>query len=237
MLLATLRDKGRCPCPRCLTTFSDIAALGTPSDRAARKSKARPPAPEREAVVATARDLIYGNNYVVNSEHVENLLAQQSLVPVRVRLHSQMGDPRRWHADSPSVKNAFSTKLGHLGFNIQDVLVVDQLHEFELGIWKRIFTHLVRIIEAAGGESAVQELNERCVPWCMLYCKHDPHCAFSFRQVPGFGWTTVRKFVSDVCAMKRMAARDFENILKVCIDHHSRHMVIHGSIAVYHTMF
>ncbi|KAI0708940.1 hypothetical protein C8T65DRAFT_740004 [Cerioporus squamosus] len=177
MLLATLRDKGRCPCPRCLTSFSDIAALGTPGDHDARHTKARLPAPEREPLVAEARDLIYGGNYVVNSEHVENLLAEQSLVPVR---------------------NAFSTRLGHLGFNIQDVLVVDQLHEFELGIWKRVFSHLVRIVEAAGGESAVQELNER------------------FRQVPGFAWTTVRKFHADVCSMKRLAARDFENILK-CI--------------------
>ena len=95
MLLATLRDKGRCPCPRCLTTFSDIAALGTFADRAARQAKARPPAPEREAIVATARDLIYGSNYVVNSEHVEGLLAEQSLVPVRVRLHPKIGDLRQ----------------------------------------------------------------------------------------------------------------------------------------------
>ncbi|KAI0719739.1 hypothetical protein C8T65DRAFT_736307 [Cerioporus squamosus] len=178
MLLATLRDKGRCPCPRCLTSFSEISELGTAADREAHQARARPPAPEREPIIASARELIYGSNYVVNSEHVEGLLAEQSLVPVR---------------------NAFSTKLGHLGFNIQDVLVVDQLHEYELGIWKRVFAHLVRIVEAAGGESSVHELNGR------------------FRQVPGFGWTTVRKFVSDVCAMKRMAARDFENILKCII--------------------
>ncbi|RDX47354.1 hypothetical protein OH76DRAFT_1526067 [Lentinus brumalis] len=178
MLLATLRDKGRCPCPRCLTCFSDISDLGTAADRDARQAKTRPPAPEREPIVASARELIYVDNYVVNSEHVENLLAGQSLVPSR---------------------NAFSTKLGHLGFNIQDVLVVDQLHEYELGIWKRVFSHLVRIVEAAGGESSVHELNGR------------------FRQVSGFGWTTVRKFASDVCAMKRLAARDFENILKCII--------------------
>ncbi len=86
MLLATLRDKGRCPCPRCLMSFSDISALGTAADRETRHAKARPPAPEREPIIASARELIYGGNYVVNSDHVEGLLAEQSLVPTRVRL-------------------------------------------------------------------------------------------------------------------------------------------------------
>jgi hypothetical protein len=42
------------------------------------------------------------------------------------------------------------------------MFVVDLLHEFELGMWKAIFTHLMRILFAAGG-SAVQELNFRYV--------------------------------------------------------------------------
>lgn len=38
--------------------------------------------------------------------------------------------------------------------------VVDQLHEFEIGSWKALFTHLMRILHAAGG-TAIQKLNER----------------------------------------------------------------------------
>jgi hypothetical protein len=42
------------------------------------------------------------------------------------------------------------------------MFVVDELHEFELGVWKAKFTHLMRILHAAGGD-AVQKLNERYV--------------------------------------------------------------------------
>ena len=31
------------------------------------------------------------------------------------------------------------------------MFVVDLLHEFELGVWKAVFTHLMRIFYAAGG--------------------------------------------------------------------------------------
>lgn len=33
------------------------------------------------------------------------------------------------------------------------MLVVDLLHEFELGVWKTLFTHLIRLLYAAGGGS------------------------------------------------------------------------------------
>jgi hypothetical protein len=42
------------------------------------------------------------------------------------------------------------------------MLVVDFMHKFELGVWKAIFTHLIRILVANGGD-AVQELNARLV--------------------------------------------------------------------------
>ena len=29
------------------------------------------------------------------------------------------------------------------------MLIVDLLHEFELGVWKALFTHLIRILHAA----------------------------------------------------------------------------------------
>ena len=40
------------------------------------------------------------------------------------------------------------------------MFVVDLLHEFELGVWKKVFTHLMRILCAVGG-TALQELNYR----------------------------------------------------------------------------
>lgn len=38
--------------------------------------------------------------------------------------------------------------------------VPDLLHEFELGVWKAVFTHLVRILHAAGG-GTISTLNKR----------------------------------------------------------------------------
>jgi hypothetical protein len=36
-----------------------------------------------------------------------------------------------------------------------------------------------------------------------------------FRQIPTFGLDTIRRFSNDVSAMKKFAARDFEDLLQV----------------------
>jgi hypothetical protein len=44
------------------------------------------------------------------------------------------------------------------------MLVVDLLHEFELGVWKSLFTHLIRLLHAAQGRGSndiVVELDRR----------------------------------------------------------------------------
>lgn len=44
------------------------------------------------------------------------------------------------------------------------MLVVDFMHEFELGVWKALFTHLIRILHAAAPHARrVAELDERFV--------------------------------------------------------------------------
>jgi len=40
------------------------------------------------------------------------------------------------------------------------MIVPDLLHEFELGVWKAVFTHLLRILYAYGNDT-IQSLNER----------------------------------------------------------------------------
>jgi hypothetical protein len=42
------------------------------------------------------------------------------------------------------------------------LFIVDLLHEFELGVWKTIFTHLMRILHVHGG-NIVPEFNWRCI--------------------------------------------------------------------------
>ena len=58
------------------------------------------------------------------------------------------------------LQNAFSSRLSDFGVNFYSMFVVDLLHEFELGVWKAVFTHLMRILYAAGGD-CIQKLNER----------------------------------------------------------------------------
>lgn len=42
------------------------------------------------------------------------------------------------------------------------MLVVDLLHEFELGVWKAVFTHIIRVLYAAvPGGAAVSTFNAR----------------------------------------------------------------------------
>ena len=45
------------------------------------------------------------------------------------------------------------------------MLVVDLMHEFELGVWKILFTHLIRILHAASERpgTLADELNARYV--------------------------------------------------------------------------
>ncbi|CCO34564.1 hypothetical protein BN14_08666 [Rhizoctonia solani AG-1 IB] len=71
------------------------------------------------------------------------------------------------------------------------------LHEIELGVWKSLFQHLIRLLHL-GGSRTVVEFNKR------------------FRSVPTFG-STIRMFSDDVASMGRLAARDFEDILQCCL--------------------
>ncbi|KAG2032550.1 hypothetical protein BDR03DRAFT_873674, partial [Suillus americanus] len=78
------------------------------------------------------------------------------------------------------------------------LFVVDLLHKFEIGVWKAIFTHLMRILHAAAGD-LVQQLNRR------------------YRRVPTFGRGTIRRFNKNASAMKRLAARDFKDLLQCAL--------------------
>jgi hypothetical protein len=61
-------------------------------------------------------------------------------------------------------QNIFAEKLGRFGLDPFAMLVVDLLHEFELGVWKAVFTHLLRILYAAAPAGRlITKLNSRQV--------------------------------------------------------------------------
>jgi hypothetical protein len=59
-------------------------------------------------------------------------------------------------------QNAFVERLGPLGFDAFRMLAVDFMHECELGTWKALFTHLIRLLYALpGGDRLVASLDYR----------------------------------------------------------------------------
>jgi hypothetical protein len=67
---------------------------------------------------------------------------------------------------------SFVEQLGTL-YNQSNMLVVDLMHEFELGVWKTVFMHLIRLLYAAGDgtDRLVLELNRRYI--LLLTCNFE----------------------------------------------------------------
>ncbi|KAH9884316.1 hypothetical protein C8Q73DRAFT_661143 [Cubamyces lactineus] len=95
-------------------------------------------------------------------------------------------------------QSAFSQRLAQYGFDIYRAMVPDLMHEFELGVWKSTLTHLVRILTCVGA-SAINELNAR------------------YASIPAFGRGTIRRFGHNIATLKKLAARDFEDLVQCAI--------------------
>ncbi|TCD66065.1 hypothetical protein EIP91_001873 [Steccherinum ochraceum] len=174
VLLTTIRYLGRCPCPRCLVLKSEIAALGTPADMKRRLKDMRVDDHPRRSKIERVRTFIFNMGLSLASKWLGGLLDPYSWVPTR---------------------NAFSTRLSRFGVNFYSLFPPDFLHEFELGTFKAVFIHLIRLLVARGGDT-VQEMNKR------------------YRAMPTFGRDTIGKFTRNTSGMKKLAARHWEQILK-----------------------
>lgn len=81
VLLATIRDKGLCPCPRCLVAKSQLDRLGMARDQKTRQTI-------REFLfrrVEVARDAIYRLAVSITGTRVDSLLKDVSAVPTMVK--------------------------------------------------------------------------------------------------------------------------------------------------------
>ncbi|KAG6825681.1 hypothetical protein H0H92_002838 [Tricholoma furcatifolium] len=175
VLLATIQDKGLCPCPRCLIPKSQVDRMGLVHNIQGHVTEAQK---YLEIQVNIAHDYIYKKGMSIGSSAVDDVLKSTSSVPTI---------------------NAFINCLGS-DFPLSDMLVVDFMHEFELGIWKALFVHLIRVLYTMSPDgSLVNELDQR------------------YPQIPTFGISTIRCFTNNTSKMKRLAARDFEDILQCTI--------------------
>jgi hypothetical protein len=107
--------------------------------------------------VLDARRAIYNLGKTVKSVAVEHILKEKSLVPTMVRVSNlSLYDTQK------SCLNAFMECLSPMGFNIFSLLVVDILHEFDLGILKSVLKYLLRILHAVN-PSRIHVVNDRYV--------------------------------------------------------------------------
>ncbi|KAF6749791.1 hypothetical protein DFP72DRAFT_1014005 [Ephemerocybe angulata] len=184
LLIATVRNQGDCPCPRCATPMVHLNKMASPVDYRSRVAKTRVDNDSRRQLIMKARNMIIPGNrkkgVALSNDHFQDLIKPQS-----------------YHA----TLNAFSYRLkGYAGFDVFKCLAVDLLHEFELGVWKDLFIHLLRILTAhsKAAQVYINELDKR------------------YRLVPPFQ-KSIRRFTWDVSARKKKAGRDFEDLLQCAI--------------------
>ena len=103
---------------------------------------------ERCEKIFTVHQLIYEEQYVIDTPQVEALLKLESLVPTVVCFKVSRSNQK---CLIMVVQNTFLERLGQAGFDFFLMLVVDLLHEFELGVWKSIFIHLLHIVNSLKG--------------------------------------------------------------------------------------
>ncbi|KAG2049220.1 hypothetical protein BDR06DRAFT_984493 [Suillus hirtellus] len=145
VLIATMKDMGLCPCPRCLLPKSMFGSLGLLKDMRSHVSNVQV---YFKTNIVKVQDYIYWWGNTVDGTKVEETLREGLWVPV---------------------VNKFIEKLGGLGLDPFCMLVVDFMYECELGTWKVLFTHLIRILYALpGGLQLVATLDSRWVVfvWC-----------------------------------------------------------------------
>ncbi|KAJ2934434.1 hypothetical protein H1R20_g2679, partial [Candolleomyces eurysporus] len=176
VLIATIRNLGDCPCPRCLAKKEQLDQLGTAADILIRETNTRRDDDARRKLVEDAILKIQTQGVALSGKIVGKILKPQSLQP-----------------------NAFSKRLRTAKFDIFSALTVDLLHEFELGVWKALFIHLLRVLEASQKHDVlVHELDKQ------------------YRLVPAFG-KTIRRFSLNVSEMKKKAAQDYKDLLQCAI--------------------
>ncbi|KAL1719284.1 hypothetical protein EV715DRAFT_272872 [Schizophyllum commune] len=177
ILLVCVKSLGTCLCPRCLITQDRVCELGMTRDTKRRQRTRREDTAQHRWAVKKARNTIFNEGVALNSKRIDGILGNNSSTPI---------------------ENAFSQKLHRFGFDHYRMHPVDMLHDFEVGVWKSIFAHLVRMLHSVGGD-VIEELNRR------------------YRAVPTFLKETIRRFANNVAEMKKLAGRDFEDILQDAI--------------------
>lgn len=189
---------------------SNFWRLGFANDIKARISQLRT---YFHAKIVAARDSIYRFGRPIKASAVETLLKEYSLVPTLVSTTDLMLLVSA--TDVLCSKNAFIERLAPLGLDLFPIIVVDFMHEFELGVLKNVLKHLIRILHSSD-PSKVATLNERYEihRFKRLTSLTIPN---SYSTIPPFGVDAIRRFPADVTEMGQRTARHFEDVLQVSV--------------------
>ena len=155
VLLVGIRHQGDCLCPHCLVRKWDISKMGQVLNIWSHVSNVHLYVGKK---IRDPHDFIFNLGDNVASATVKHLLSAHSWVPTLVgSAHTLMQK-----IGSPYLKNVLAEKLGRFGLGPYQMLVIDLMHGFELGVWKVVFTHLICILYAAGTSgSLVSKLDKR----------------------------------------------------------------------------
>ncbi|KAI0654691.1 hypothetical protein C8Q70DRAFT_925386 [Cubamyces menziesii] len=138
ILLACLKYFARCLCPQCRINKDKIIEMGT-NNNLRRRNHIRLDNNDLNHRINLNRRWIFENGMPITSIYISRILDPISATPTR---------------------SAFSIRLREHGFNFFSLFVPDLLHEFQLGVWKSIFTHLLRLLYVAGSDR-IQMFNQR----------------------------------------------------------------------------
>ena len=173
VLIASICNLGACPCLWCTLQMVHMPAMGTPGDMSQWELLACVNDDNQQSKVLSARRLIYKKNYAVNPLQVEAILKNESLISTSVSstwIHVACNISIMTQIECFFLKGFVS--LVSIFFCM---LVVDLMHEFELGVWKAILTQLIHIVESIKG-GKLHKLDRRhnildlAVPTTQLMC-------------------------------------------------------------------
>ena len=168
ILISCIKFLAKCMCPQCLSLKSKITKVGSETDMCNWVTLEHV---DNEAWcydIEMVREMLFEKGVNISSSKIDQILGPTSAVPTRICLlfyHTRLNHLMY-------LKNTFSefaNCLGKFKFNFYQLLIPDLLHEFELSVWKAVFTHLIHILYAFGNDT-IHYLNSRFFPFLFIIC-------------------------------------------------------------------
>lgn len=192
--MACIKCLGKHPCPGCDVLMKDIWKMGRPPVGEDVVPNIRQDNSMVQARIEGMRKLVFQGKASIGSKRVEKELDFASLIPARVRKYYYKVKLLIIYCQFQS---PFSIKLAKFGFDFYSIFVPDVMHEYDLGLWKAVFQHLVLILYDVGN-NAIQDMNRR------------------YLEAPPFG-QNLRAITKNPSSMKQLAAHHYEDLLQVRI--------------------